>query len=214
MSQDLVANYKRAFGNRLGVGEHPALILVDFVVAYFDESCELYADVEKELASALRIRNFARRAGLPIIYTRVEYQRDGINGGTFFKKILPLRHFVSGSKFTAWAPGLDPMEHELVISKQYASAFFGTSLSSFLTVQHIDTLIITGLTTSGCVRATCVDAISHGLIPIVVADACGDRHQSPHEASLFDMNSKYGDVLSEQEVMGFLSAYYSKQISG
>ena len=105
----------------------------------------------------------------------------------------------------AWPDGLEPGADELVVSKQYPSAFFGTSLASTLTAAGIDTLVITGLTTSGCVRATCVDACSHGFIPIVVADACGDRHDDPHNANLFDMNTKYGDVVSEAEALAYFS---------
>ena len=104
----------------------------------------------------------------------------------------------------AWATGLEPADDELVISKQYPSAFFGTSLASTLTAKGVDTLIITGLTTSGCVRATCVDCISHGFIPIIVSDACGDRHEDPHNASIFDMNAKYGDVVGQAEAIEFL----------
>jgi maleamate amidohydrolase len=105
----------------------------------------------------------------------------------------------------AWAAGLEPRDNELVVSKQYASAFFGTSLASTLTAQGVDTLIITGVTTSGCVRASCVDALSNGFIPIVVADACGDRHESPHEANLFDMQAKYAEVWSEKEVCDYIT---------
>ena len=206
MTQDLSDNYRKAFGNRLGFGQRPALILVDFVQAYFDPGCELYAGVEAELQSALRIRNAARAAGVPVIYTRVTYQQGGLDGGIFFKKVLPLKHFVAGSKLGNWAKGIDPADDELVIAKQYPSAFFGTSLSSTLTTMGIDTLVITGLTTSGCVRATCVDAISLGFIPVVVADACGDRHESPHNANLFDMSAKYADVVDETEVTAYLTA--------
>ena len=105
-----------------------------------------------------------------------------------------------------WARGLEPAENELVISKQYASAFFGTSLAATLTANSIDTVIIAGVSTSGCIRATCVDAIQHGFIPIVVREGCGDRHDAPHEASLFDMNAKYGDVVSETTVLDHLKA--------
>ena len=101
-------------------------------------------------------------------------------------------------------------DDELVVSKQYPSAFFGTSLASTLTTWGIDTLIITGLTTSGCVRASCVDACCHGFIPIVVREACGDRHAAPHEANLFDMNAKYADVVSEHEVLAYLAAQRGK----
>ncbi|QUL39447.1 isochorismatase family protein [Erythrobacter sp. JK5] len=104
------------------------------------------------------------------------------------------------------APGLEPREDELVISKQYASAFFGTSLASTLTANGHDSLIITGLSTSGCVRATCVDACQHGFIPIVVEEAVGDRHADVHRANLFDMNAKYGDVVGKAEVLEHLAA--------
>ena len=200
----LAANYGRAYDNRIGFGRRPALILVDFVQAYFDRECELYADVQPALDSALRIRIAARRAGIPIIYTNVVFHASGMNGGRFFQKALPLRNFIAGSPMGAWADGLEPSADELVISKQYASAFFGTSLASTLAAQEIDTLIITGVTTSGCIRATCVDSCQHGFIPIVVEEACGDRHASPHEANLFDMNAKYGDVVSEADTIDWL----------
>ena len=206
MGADLESNYAKAYGNKIGFGRKPAIILVDFVAAYFEPDCELYAEVDSELASALRIRDAARASApdILIIYTNVVYNSTAINGGRFFEKALPLKNFVEGNPMGAWPEGLQPRDDELVISKQYPSAFFGTSLSSTLTAKGIDTLIITGLTTSGCVRATCVDCISHGFVPIVVADACGDRHDAPHIASLFDMNAKYGDVVSEQEAIEYL----------
>lgn len=115
-----------------------------------------------------------------------------------------LSAFTVGNLLGEWADGLAPTEDELVISKQYASAFFGTSLAATLTASGVDTLIITGVSTSGCIRATCIDTISNGFIPIVVADACGDRHQAPHDANLFDMNAKYGDVVDEAAVIPYL----------
>lgn len=204
-TSDLIENYKRAYDNQLGFGTRPALILVDFVQAYFDRRCELFADVQQELDSALRIVEAARSAGILVIYTKVVYHRSGVNGGTFFKKARPLLNLVAGNPLGDWPRGIEPKDNELVISKQYPSAFFGTSLSSTLTASGIDTLIITGLTTSGCVRATCVDACSHGFIPIIVADACGDRHADPHRANLFDMNAKYGDVVDEHKVIDYLA---------
>jgi maleamate amidohydrolase len=204
MTDQLLENYKKAYDNALGFGQRPALILVDFVQAYFDPSCELYADVDDALASALRIVDAARAAGITVIYTNVMYHKGGKDGGVFYRKARPLRHFQKGSPMGKWPQGLSPADGELVISKQYPSAFFGTSLSTTLTAAGIDTLIITGLTTSGCVRATCVDACSHGFIPIVVADACGDRHTAPHEANLFDMNAKYADVVDEAAALDYL----------
>ncbi len=204
MSQDLSANYKKAYDNRLGFGEHPALILVDFVQAYFDKNCALYAGVEDALASALRVREAARAAGIPVMYTNVVYQEDGADGGVFFRKAPVLKNFIAGNPMGDWPSGFQPADDEPVISKQYPSAFFGTSLASTLHVLGIDSLVITGVTTSGCIRATCVDSMSHGFIPIVVADACGDRHEAPHEANLFDMNAKYADVVGESEVIDYL----------
>ena len=204
VTQDLSANYKKTYDNRLGFGDNLALILVDFVQAYFDERCALYAGVEDALESALRIRELARAARIPVIYTRVIYHEEGRDGGVFFRKAPVLKNFIAGNPMGDWPSGLQPRDDELVISKQYPSAFFGTSLASTLKERGVDTLIITGLTTSGCIRATCVDAMSHGFIPIVVADACGDRHATPHEANLFDMNAKYADVVSESETIGHL----------
>ena len=204
MSGELSENYKSAFDGRLGFGDSPALILVDFVKAYFDDSCPLFADVDDALESALRILAAARHAGLPVVYSNVVYQEGGADGGVFYRKAPVLENFVIGNPMGAWADGVAPAAGELVVSKQYPSAFFGTSLADDLHQRGIDTLIITGLTTSGCVRATCVDTMCHGFNPIVVADACGDRHASPHDANLFDMNAKYSDVLGETEVIRHL----------
>ena len=204
MNKDLDQNYKAVFNKRLGYGKNPAIILVDFVAAYFDENSPLYADVEKALLSAIRIRNKGREKNIPIIYTNVSYQKDGKNGGVFFEKLPVLSCFIEGAKTAGWPSELDIDPNEIVITKQYPSAFFETCLSKKLNNLEIDTLIITGLTTSGCIRATCVDAISYGFRPIVVKDACGDRHEKPHIANLFDMNAKYADVVSENEVVNFL----------
>ena len=204
VNPDLRDNYRSAFSGNLGFGAIPALILVDFVQAYFDRNSPLYAGVEEALASALRVRAAARAARLPVFYTNVVYREGGADGGVFYRKVPALEVFVQGNPLGAWPEGLEPGEDEFVISKQYPSAFFGTSLGATLTDRGIDTLIITGLTTSGCIRATCVDAVSHGFIPIVVAEACGDRHASPHEANLFDMNAKYADVVDEITVIDYL----------
>jgi maleamate amidohydrolase len=174
------------------------------VQAYFDRACSLYAEVEETLASALRLRAAARSAGIPVVLTNVVYHPQALDGGRFFQKAAPLENFVRGHPMGAWPAGLAPFDDELVVSKQYASAFFGTSLASTLTSWERDSVILTGLTTSGCVRASCVDACSHGFIPIVVREAVGDRHAKPHEANLFDMDAKYADVVSEQETVAYL----------
>ena len=206
MAQDLAQNYDASgFNKRLGFGDRPAVILIDLVEAYFDKSSPLYAGVEDALASALRVRDAARRSGVPVIYTNVVFNKGGANGGVFIEKMSMLHIMEEGGPMGAWPKGLEPADDELVISKQYPSAFFGTTLASTLTAQRIDTLILTGLTTSGCVRATCIDTVSHGFRPMIVREACGDRHEKPHEANLFDMNAKYGDVLAEAEVVDYLT---------
>jgi len=205
MTSSLDKNYSKAYGHSLTPGSNPALILVDLVQAYFEPDCELYADVDDALQSALRVLQVAREKGIFVIYTNVVYQGDGMDGGRFYEKALPLKHFCKSSPMGNWVEGIQPREDELVVSKQYPSAFFGTSLASTLTAKGIDTLIITGLTTSGCIRASCVDAISNGFIPIVVADACGDRHESPHDANLFDMQAKYAEVWSESDVCDYIA---------
>ena len=204
MTETLADNYGRAFAGHLQPGQRPALILIDFVQAYFEPESPLYAGVETALANALKLVETARREGLFVIYTNVVYQAGTGNGGRFFEKVAPLASFVEGSPLGAWPAGLVPEAGELVVSKQYPSAFFGTSLASTLTARGVDTLVITGLTTSGCIRATCVDTVSHGFIPLVVSDACGDRHAAPHDANLFDMQAKYAEVIDTAAASAYL----------
>ena len=202
---DLTSNYSGAFDGHLPFGKRPALIIIDVVMAYFEKDSPLYAGVEDALASNERILSAARAASLPVIFTNVVFQAGGLDGGLFYRKIPALKCFDAGSPLGAFPPTLQPQSGELVISKQYASAFFGTSLASTLTAQGIDTLLITGLSTSGCVRATALDALQHGFAPFVIRDACGDRHAAPHEANLFDLQAKYAEVVSEAralELMG------------
>ena len=204
MSEDLQASYSGVYEGRVGFGKNPALILIDFVAAYFEPESPLYAGVEDTLAAAIKVRDAAREAGVPVIYTNVVYHPSMKDGGRFAQKVAPLAGFAKGHPYGEWAKGLEPREDEFVLSKQYPSAFFGTSLASTLTAAGHDSLIITGLTTSGCIRATCVDCCSHGFIPIVVEEAVGDRHEAPHTANLFDMNAKYGDVVSLAEAIASL----------
>ena len=199
-------NYAKAYGQKAGFGKKPALVLVDFVEGYFDPDCDLYADVDDTLASALRVREAAHAAGIPVILTNVVYHPKAMDGGRFYEKARPLRYFLSGSPMGAWPKGLEPREDELIISKQYPSAFFGTSLASTLTSLGVDNVMLTGLTTSGCIRASCVDSMSHGFITTVVKEAVGDRHEAPHEANLFDMDAKYADVVSETEIITHLKS--------
>ena len=202
----LSEDYRQAgFSNRLGFGQHPALVVVDFCQAYLDPVSPLYAGVEAARESCIRLLAAARSAQIPVLHTRVEFQPGGADGGIFFRKGGALECFVRGNPLGRYGDGLEPADNEVVVVKQYASGFFGTSLASTLTSLGTDTLIITGVSTSGCVRATALDACQHGFVPIVVRDACGDRDQRVHEANLFDLDAKYADVVSEQEVLDYLS---------
>nr|WP_298929923.1 isochorismatase family protein [uncultured Erythrobacter sp.] len=205
---DIDDNYAKAYGQKAGFGLKPALIMVDFVEGYFDPECDLYADPADALASALRVREAAHKAGIPVILTNVVYHPSAMDGGRFYDKAKPLRYFLEGSPMGEWPKGLEPKASELIISKQYPSAFFGTSLASTLTSLGVDNVILTGLTTSGCIRASCVDSMSHGFITTVVREAVGDRHVAPHEANLFDMNAKYADVVSEAEIAAHLETLH------
>jgi nicotinamidase-related amidase len=203
---DLAEDYERAgFGARLGFGERPAVIVVDVCEAYLDPTSPLYAAVEDVVEAVGRVVDAARLAAIPVIFTRVVYQPGGADGGIFYRKVPSLKIFEAGSPAGEFPDRVRPRDGDVVVLKQYASAFFGTSLAATLTAKAVDTTIITGLTTSGCVRATAVDAVQSGFIPIVVRDAVGDRDERPHEASLFDLDNKYADVVDIDEVLRFLS---------
>ena len=203
---DLGENYKGAFDGHLPFGRKPALLIVDFVVAYLDPASPLYAGVEDALASNERLLAAARKAGIPVLFTNVEYSPGGADGGVFYRKVPALKLFERGSPMVAFPASLQPQDGELVITKQYASSFFGTTLAATLTAMGVDTLLITGLSTSGCVRATALDACQHGFLPFVVREACGDRHPGPHEANLFDLQAKYAEVISEAQAIAHISA--------
>jgi maleamate amidohydrolase len=200
--EDAERNYAAAgaFGASLGVGHRQALLMVDFAQAYFVPESPLFAGTSAVLERAAELLQWARARGILVCHTQVGYDAAGLNGGVFFRKIPALRVFCEGSPLAEFAPAVVPVPGELVFTKQYASAFFGTSLASALHAQRVDCLIVAGMSTSGCVRASALDAIQHGFIPLVVADACGDRHQAPHEASLFDLGAKYADVMALAEI--------------
>jgi maleamate amidohydrolase len=208
---DLSENYAGAFDGHLPFGHRPAFLIVDFVMAYLDPTSPLYAAAEDALACNERLLKSARTAGIPVIFTNVVYQPDGADGGLFYKKVPALHVFVEGSPLGDFPPTLAPLAGECVITKQYASAFFNTSLASTLHAQDIDTLLITGMSTSGCVRATALDALQSGFAPFVVRDACGDRHPAPHQASLFDLQAKYAEVISEPDAHAFLKGLSARR---
>jgi nicotinamidase-related amidase len=207
MSESLQENYARGgFGKSLEFGRRPALLIIDFVRAYLVPDSPLYAGVEAAHACARRLLSAVRAARLPVLHTHVVFQPGGRDGGVFFRKVPALSCFEAGAhpELAAFAEGLEPIAGETVITKQYASAFFGTSLASTLTALRIDTVLIAGLSTSGCVRATAVDCVQYGFVPVVVRDAVGDRAAGPHEANLFDLQAKYAEVVDFAAVQRYL----------
>jgi maleamate amidohydrolase len=202
----LAADYRRAgFGGRLEPGPRPVLLVVDAVQAYLRAGSPLYAAVEGPVGRASELAVAARAAGVPVVLTRVVFAEDGRDGGLFFRKVPALEAFVGASPDGRFADGL---QHpgDLIVTKQYASAFFATSLASTLSALRADTVIVTGLTTSGCVRATATDALNHGFVPLVVRDATGDRDRTVHEANLFDLDQKYAEVIDAAAARNVIDA--------
>lgn len=205
-ARDLAGNYAGAFDGSLPFGKSPALVIVDMVRAYFDPQSPLYLGGEDVLASNRRLLAAARAAGVPVVFTNVEYVPGGADGGVFYRKVPALSVFQQGSPLGEFLPDLAPQAGEVVITKRYASAFFATHLASTLTALGVDTVLITGVSTSGCVRATALDACQSGFLPFVVRQACGDRHPAPHESNLFDLQAKYAEVIDEDAAIAHLCA--------
>ena len=136
-----------------------------------------------------------------MLWTRVEFEPGGADGGVFYRKVGALASFDRGNPLGDWLDDLQPTPNETVVTKQGASGFFGTTLIDELRQGDIDTVVIGGVSTSGCVRATAIDACQHNLVPIVVPEACGDRTPDIHDANLFDIDAKYGDVVSLAEAI-------------
>ena len=206
MTDKADSNYAGVWDNRLGFGKKSALIVIDLLKGYTTEGSPLYAPgVVKCLQEMPALLELARAKKMPIIHTNVLYTPpDFADGGMWIKKAPVLQSLVAGNPYADFCDEVLPLETEVVITKQYASAFFGTSLVATLNALDVDTLIMTGCTTSGCIRATAVDTVQYGFRSICIRECVGDRHPDPHEANLFDINAKYGDVISKQEAMEYL----------
>jgi nicotinamidase-related amidase len=201
--------YQRSgLGRRIGFGKRPALLIVDMQVGFTaPERSPLAGNLEGQVAAIRRLLGPMRAKGWPVVYTVVAYEADHqADAGLWTAKVPTLRHLKIGSDLVALDPRIARTPQDFLIVKQYPSAFFGTHLASTLTSMGIDTLIVTGATTSGCVRASVVDALSHGFRPIIPEESVGDRAQEPHEANLFDMDSKYGDVMPLAEVLSYIDS--------
>jgi len=200
---------RKGFAHRSGFGAKPALLVVDFINGFTDPTTPLGGDFSAELEATAALQAAFRRGGLPIVYTTISYAPDLRDGGVFVKKVPSLGILQKGSPLTLVDDRIAPAPGEYVVEKKYASSFFGTDLDAYLRARGVDTVIITGCTTSGCVRASAIDSLQYGFYSIVVREAVGDRAQGPHEANLFDIDAKYADVLSLQEVLDYLGSITS-----
>lgn len=195
-------NGKGPFGTRIGWGRRPALLIVDFMRGYTTPGEAFYAPgVVDAVAKTEPLLRAARARAIPVIFTRVLYSESAAEGGLFVRKIPSLCRLVPGALSAEMVTELAPLPNEVVLVKQYASAFFGTPLASMLTSLGVDTLVLAGCSTSGCIRATAVDGMQHGFRVIVPRECVGDRAPEPHEANLFDIDAKYGDVESLATVL-------------
>jgi maleamate amidohydrolase len=198
-------NYRGVFDSALGFGHKPALIVIDFMKAYTEVGSALYTPaVVEAMHASVDLVNKAREKNIPVIYTKVLYQNGGFDGGLFVKKIPVLQSLVEGEPLAEIDPHIAPIKGDIVLIKNYASVFFGTSLASMLTAHAIDTTIMVGCSTSGCVRASAIDGMQHGFRVIVPRECVGDRMPQIHDANLFDIHAKYGEVVSRVETMHYL----------
>ena len=193
------------FGGELGWGTRPALLVIDMMRAYFTPGSPFDLGSRAAVDGCAALLAAARAAGLLVVHTRVRYAAGLADGGLFVRKVPGLALLAEGAgDLGEFVPELDPGPGEPVVVKQYASGFFGTSLAATLTAAGIDTTVIAGVSTSGCIRATATDAMQHGFRPIVAADACGDRTPAVHDANLFDLDAKYADVSTVAEILAHL----------
>lgn len=199
MNDELSKNYQGVWDNRIGFGNKTALLAIDFTKAYITPGEPLYAPGAVDaVRHGEEVLAEARKVGLPLVHTNIRYNSEQfLDGGMWVKKAPVMKSMVEGEPSAEFCDEVRPLPGELVISKQYASAFFGTSLASTLYAQGVDTIVLIGCSTSGCIRATAVDGVQYGFRVMVVREAVGDRHSAPHEANLFDIDSKYGDVISK-----------------
>ena len=207
-AQDLYA--AKGFGNTFDYGTNPAVVVIDFSCGFTDPECALGADMTPQELATKRLLDAARGKGLLVVFTTIGFDESGTDGALWLKKVPKLGDLELGGRWVEIDPRLEPRLDEPVLLKKGASGFFGTNLASMLTAQKIDTIIICGATTSGCVRATAVDSLQHGWPALVPRDCVADRAQAPHEANLFDIQAKYADVVSVDEAIAYLATVPSK----
>jgi maleamate amidohydrolase len=196
---------ERGLTRAIGFGERPAILVIDFIRSFTDPALPFGSDLDAELEQTARLLREARAHRIRIFFTSVAYEDpDLADAGIWAMKIPASATLRAGSPEVELDPRLERVASEPLLYKKYASAFFGTDLASRLTSRRVDTLLIAGCTTSGCVRATAVDGLQHGFRVMVVREAVGDRALAAHEQSLFDIHAKYGDVVSVEEALSYI----------
>ena len=199
---------QRGFGQKLGFGERPALLIVDMAKAFTNPEMPLGANLDSQIEAIQALLRAAHDREVPVIFSTVSYEDENLrDAGVFGRKQKGSSTLRAGTESVQIDSRLEFRKTDSLLVKKYASCFFGTDLVSRLLVRQVDTLIITGCTTSGCVRASAVDACQIGFRPMVVREAVGDRSQAAHEQSLFDLNAKYADVVSLEETLKYLNAH-------
>lgn len=210
VSKELLAEFRRRYPcgdpRPLGLGRRPAVLVVDFIEGFTHRESPLGGDWDREVAATSRLVEAGRRAGAPVIFTTVELQAADLETSLLCLKTPRINVLLAGSRWTAVDPRLNPRDEDLVIAKQHGSAFFGTSLAARLGAMNIDTLLVAGCVTSGCVRASVVDAVQSGFRTAVVREAAGDRSVLAHEANLMDIEQRYGDVIDLDEALRYLAS--------
>ena len=196
---------KQTFGQKTGFGRSTALLVVDFVNGFVDPEIFGGGNIADAVKATVPLLQYFRAQQLPVIFTRIVYADDGADAGIWCQKVPRLRELTEAAPASQIVDLLAPRAGELIVRKTQASAFFGTTLSATLIAKGIDTIVIAGATTSGCVRATVIDAMSWNFRPIVATDCVGDRALGPHEANLFDIGQKYADLLTAREILAALS---------
>ena len=197
---------RQGFGQTLGIQGAVGLLIVDFVNGFADPALFGGGNISSAIARTRQVLSAARKAGWAIAHSRIVYAEDGADANVFSIKVPGMLTLTERSPASAIVPELAPVAGEFVVRKNVPSAFFGTPLAPWLTQQGIKTLLVAGCTTSGCVRASVVDAMSFGFRPVVISDCVGDRAQAPHDANLFDIGQKYGDVVASEQILAWSSA--------
>ena len=211
MSDDTREIYERArLGQSVTLGERPAVLVVDFSRGFTDPECTMGSDLTQEVEATNRLLAAAREREIPIIFTTIGFEPNLKDGSLWLEKAPGLGELLIGGKWVEIDPRLGRREDETVILKKGASAFFGTNLPSILVSQGVDTIVMCGATTSGCIRATAIDLLQYGYPTLVPRECVGDRAQAPHEANLVDIQAKYADVVSVEAALSYLESVKEK----